>query len=621
MKLNKSVFRKTCSVLLFALTAQFTHAGFLEMPDTTEVPEYEKDSMLLDMDIPAVRDRDPDPEAGPRLNVKEFRLQGLVEYPDLGITRKELIKKVEAIRFDFMKEGEKTESGYTISELGEISDLVAQIEKETEGTHVGPLEVQKLVFLIRDQRRRRGITLGMIETVADTITRYYRERGFILAKAYIPKQQVRDGVVTLTLLLGDLGDVNVVNNKRVSENKIKAIFKDDMFKPVTSWSVEENLYLVNDIPGLTAQGFFQPGDQVGDTKLNVNVLSEKWYSSNLRMDNHGSDTTGKYRMYGDFYLHNPLGYGDELLLGALYTVEPDNTTYGTFRYSFPFISSRLTTSVGVSSNDFIFQPSSSGQAAFDNSVAGKSFVADINFNYKLKRSRKSNYSIDFNYSDIDTKLVQSDLSNDTKAKNFTLGFNFDLITEKKRNLHVGNFSLIQSSTENLDERQGELLTDSSVYVRFDYSRLSFLEIPFTDTISRLVLKSSGQYAGKSVGSINQMALAGPSKARGYDVSTGFFDDALYFGADWFVPLFGKKLSKTIQPYLFTDLAYGSLNPIDGSDDEASVEGTFADVGIGFNVTYKDIKSNITLAAALSDDIGLEEEVSGSAVYFDLQYAF
>ena len=57
------------------------------------------------MDIPAVKERDPNPEGGPRLNVKEFRIQGLEDDPDFNISKAELTKRVEAIRFDLMGEG------------------------------------------------------------------------------------------------------------------------------------------------------------------------------------------------------------------------------------------------------------------------------------------------------------------------------------------------------------------------------------------------------------------------------------------------------------------------------------------------------------------------------------
>src|SRR5690606_392139 len=299
-------------MMSLALVPSAATAGFLEMPDTTEVPQFERESLLLDMDIPPVRERDPDPQAGPRLNVKEFRVQGIIEYPELGITREKIIEQVEAIRFDMMAENKLLESGYTLDELGEVSDLIAEIEKSTEGQHVGPLEVQRLVFLIREQRRQRGITLGMIETVANTITRYYRERGFILAKAYIPEQHVRDGVVNLTLLLGELGEVEVHNNDDYSDWMIKRAFSGDLAEPVLSSRIEEKLFLISDLPGLSAQGFFGPGSQVGDTKLNVNVLSGRWYEATIRSDNHGSARTGEYRVYLGGIWNNPTGTGDQL---------------------------------------------------------------------------------------------------------------------------------------------------------------------------------------------------------------------------------------------------------------------------------------------------------------------
>ena len=148
------------------------NAGFLDMPEITESPELERKSMLRDLDIPGVKDRDPDPTAGPRLAVKEFRVQGLAEYPELGITRQAIHELVERIRFDLMAEDKLLDSGYTLEELGGLSDLLVDIEDETEKRHVTPIEVQKLVWLIRDQRLKRGITLGQIESIADKITKF-----------------------------------------------------------------------------------------------------------------------------------------------------------------------------------------------------------------------------------------------------------------------------------------------------------------------------------------------------------------------------------------------------------------------------------------------------------------
>jgi len=129
------------SIFLSALISFPVSAGFLDMPEIIESPELEKKSMLRDIDIPGVKDRNPDPTAGPRLAVKEFRIQGLVEYPELGITRKEINKLVEKIRFDLMAEDKLLDSGYTLDELGGLSDLLVDIEEDTVKRHVTPIEV------------------------------------------------------------------------------------------------------------------------------------------------------------------------------------------------------------------------------------------------------------------------------------------------------------------------------------------------------------------------------------------------------------------------------------------------------------------------------------------------
>lgn len=635
-KKQKGLFLGVVLTCLFSVKTVFAQ-GFLEMPSVDEVPEYEKESMLLDLDIPPVRDRDPDPQAGPRLNVKEFRLQGIVEFPELGISREELIKRVEAIRFDLMSEGEFLDSGYTMDEIAEVSDLMAQIEKETEGQHVGPLEVQKLVFLIREQRRRRGVTLGMIETVADTITRFYRENGFILAKAYIPEQQVRDGVVTLTLLLGELGELKVENAKRVSEKQITRVFKNDFHKPVTSWKVEEALYLVNDIPGVTVQGFFSPGSQVGDTKLSVNVLNEKRYSANFRLDNHGSDNTSRNRAYMDFKLHNPLGTGDELYLAILQSYDPDGSTYGSLRYSSFLLNPRFRAEVGLSTNDFV----SRTVRSFGDVFTGESEVADVSFKYIFKRSRVKNYSLQMQYMDIATKLDTTDgqIINYDDVQKLSISFNFDILNQKKRQLYLGSIGLASAKKSNLDVDDLNLDANEEIF-NFDLSMLSFPKIPFTDYETRMLLKTSGQYAGINLSSVNQISLTGPTRARAFGVNGLQSDDGLYLGADWIfqlpsfggAKLFGKSLREVIQPYFFADAVYGVTNPLEIPFDPSSggspppegdpVEAKLADIGVGLKIKHGNFGAVLMAASPILDKVGeLEDETPTSEFYFELQYAF
>ncbi len=636
------------AILIFSTVV--ANAGFLEMPETTEAPQFERQSLLTDMDIPSVKDRDPDPQSGPRLNVKEFRIQGLIEFPDQGITREKIIQQVEAIRFDMMGEGKLLSSGYTLDELGKVSDLIVDIEKETQEEHVGPLEVQKLVFLIREQRRQRGITLGMIETVANTITRYYRERGFILAKAYIPKQQVREGIVTLTVLLGELGEVSVQNNKRYSAKTIQNIFKDDLAKPVTNDLIEENLYLINDFPGLSVQGYFEPGSQVGDTKLNVNVTSEQWYDATVRLDNQGSERSGKYRAYTEFLLHNPLTIGDELELGVLGSFAPENSTYGSLRYSVPIISPRVKFSAGLSTNDFVLEEGTSLAAKNPGTIIkGESQVVDASFKYQLKRSRVENYAFGLKASHIDSLIYIGKTSVvDDSLQNIELFADFDLLNEKARVLHQGNIAITASHYIKSVDSKGVVSDDkeSPPILNVDYSRLSFINIPFTKLESRMVLRFSGQYSGKSLPSVNQYSLGGPTRTRGFSVTEYSADDAIYLGGDLIFKgpsfnnfkIIGERIDNLLQPFVFADVGYGVVHPFQDlsqnqteNQDQEKVKipdeyAQLVDVGFGLKFTYKEsMRGNLVVAfpvaAKNSTFVDGEKPGDGMNIYFDMQYTF
>ncbi len=608
-------------------------AGFLDMPEIEEVPEFEQETKLLDMDIPGVRERDPDPESGPRLNVKEFRLQGIVEYPELGITRAALIKLVESIRFDMMQEGKQLDSGYTIKELSELSDLIADIEAETKDRHVSTVEVQRLVFLIREQRRARGVTLGMIENVADAITNFYREKGFILAKAYLPEQKVRDGVVVLTLLLGELGEVEAQNNKRYSDRSIKRYFKNDLGKPVTAERMEEKLYLVNDLPGLNVQGYFEPGSQVGDSRLNVNVMNEDLISSNIRLDNHGSSKSGEYRAYADVLIHNPTTFQDELHLGVLYSRDPGSSTYGSLRYNSNIISPRTLATIAISKNSYVLGRANTGVSV---DIEGESEVAEAGLSYALRRSRARNHSITLTMQNIDTVLsllIGSNASGvepppfnlETSVDNLVLGYNFDILNEKSRVLHQGGVRMVGAKLDELGQVSGVDSVEDTYSLNVNYTMLTFLKFPFTESETRFLFRMVGQYADDPLSSVNQLSLAGPNMVRGYTVDKFYADSGIYLGTDWiFSDLFGKRISEYIQPYLLADYGRGELIPKLVYDTKTKA--TLSDVGVGFKLKFgRNTRGSLAVIAPMTDKISSiddeEDDSEDIKVYFDLQSSF
>lgn len=628
-------FNKSSAIALLALGLLYSlgaNAGFLDMPEIIEAPTLRGKTMVRDIDIPEVRERNPDPKAGPRLAVKEFRIQGLVEYPEMGITREALNRLVENIRKDLMGEDKLLPQGYTIKEIGEVTDLLVEIEDKTRDRHVTPLELQRLVWLVREQRANRGIHLGQIEAIADQITAFYRDRGFFLAKAFIPKQEVREGIVTLTLLLGVLGDVNVKGNSLYSTEAISEALDDLITKPVTNDKVEERLYLLNDYPGLSVEGYFVSGYQVGDSKLNVNVKKEERFHSNVRIDNHGTEDTGLYRTYADVQMNNPFGRADRLQLSALVASSPANTTYWRALYETVIFSPRWKVSASSSTNQYLVDQSVSTAPL---KIEGEVRQNKLATKYQFKRSRKRNYYAEFAYEEISSDISINESSSnflDEKVNNMVLAFNFDNLDEKGKILHQGS---IRYTLGEFDYGQGGRSSSEYDFYNLDYTFLAFAKVPFSDANSRLILRTSAQYSAETnLSSIVRFQLGGPNKARAYSPSLFSADDAFYLGFDWVFNSPGfmdvsvsdsLNLREFIKPFVFLDYAYGKQQAITGVANSNSVEANISNWGIGLQFSHgTKFNGNLMVAfpieANATDDTVMPKEPD-NRIIFDFQYSF
>ncbi len=216
-----------------------------------------------------------------------------------------------------MREDLIMEHGFTEKEISEMLVLLNQMEVASNYEHISTPELQRFIWLVRNQKERRGLTLGQIESLAVDIEKYYHERGLQLAKAFIPRQSMRDGVLVIELMNGKLGAVQVDDNEIYDAKMITGSFDDILGKPVSFERVEERMYFVNDYPGINLTGTFKSGYQVGDSVLQLSVNRESRLDTTLRLDNHGSELTGEIRGFARFFLNNPGGRADQLDLSLL----------------------------------------------------------------------------------------------------------------------------------------------------------------------------------------------------------------------------------------------------------------------------------------------------------------
>lgn len=67
----------------------------------------------------------------------------------------------------------------------------------------------------------KELFLRQLQEVCAIITKEYHRLGYFLAKAYLPAQEIKEGVVLITIMEGQLGEIKVRGNKWYKKDFIK----------------------------------------------------------------------------------------------------------------------------------------------------------------------------------------------------------------------------------------------------------------------------------------------------------------------------------------------------------------------------------------------------------------
>jgi len=158
------------------------------------------------------------------------------------------------------------------------------------------------------------LTLGQVQERADRLTKFYNSHGYSVARALVPAQDVREGIVDIRIIEGRYGRIEIRNATEISESRILALL--DGVKEgalVHGPMLERGVLLVSDLAGVRPKATLEPGAATGLTDLVLELGTGKQVEHDITADNAGSRYTGRNRLTVGMAINSPADIGDRIL--------------------------------------------------------------------------------------------------------------------------------------------------------------------------------------------------------------------------------------------------------------------------------------------------------------------
>ena len=163
--------------------------------------------------------------------------------------------------------------------------------------------------------KNRTLMTEDLERLRLALTLLYVNKGYLTSGAIIPDQDVTSGIITVQLIEGRLTRIDIEGNRWFSSSYLSDRLALGSRTPVTLDPLQEQLQLLQQdrrIERVNAE--LRPGDQRGDSLLNVRVADRNPFHASMEVNNYQTPLVGEIRGIGTLVDDNLTGHGDPLSL-------------------------------------------------------------------------------------------------------------------------------------------------------------------------------------------------------------------------------------------------------------------------------------------------------------------
>ncbi|HHW09924.1 MAG TPA: ShlB/FhaC/HecB family hemolysin secretion/activation protein [Firmicutes bacterium] len=219
----------------------------------------------------------------------------------------------------------------------------------------------------------REVTVAQLNEVVAQINRLYEQKGFITARAVLPAQTVKEGVVHIRLVEGRVGKVEVTGNRTAVASFYTRRIRIKPGELVRLERIAKEVGYFNRLHSDQVQVQLKAGQEFGTTDflLLVNPAPDQ---RSIFIDNGGRKDTGIYRIGATYVRQHLFRRGDPLSLSLMWA---EGMLAGSLAYQIPIGTRGARLRAGYDTSDIkVLSPEFA-----DLEIKGHSYDAYLEFSY------------------------------------------------------------------------------------------------------------------------------------------------------------------------------------------------------------------------------------------------
>jgi hemolysin activation/secretion protein len=160
----------------------------------------------------------------------------------------------------------------------------------------------------------RRIDNAQLQQLLKSVNDIYAERNIITAIAFLPKQDLKDGILHIGLIEGRLGAMRVAGNSAFPTENVTRAVSERPGEVIDVPQLEREIGWFNRGHLAQVQASLQPGASFGLTDVQLSVIEPHANVLQIFTDNMGVESVGKYEGGLNFQHYGLLGLDDKLTI-------------------------------------------------------------------------------------------------------------------------------------------------------------------------------------------------------------------------------------------------------------------------------------------------------------------